>query len=229
MKFALPPLVILLSAAAILAASSPAAPPVRLQAIEAAAAEPGYVYVPGGWFTSGTDDGDADDDARPSRRRFVPSFYIGRREVTRREWKQYRPDYRLHPGEEELPITGVTREEASAYCLWSGGRLPSDEEWEKAARGVDGRRYPWGDQLRDELVARRRKDARGCSRVSRSGELPGNASPYGALDMAGNAWEWVADDYQGDPSRQVIRGGAVGYGERALRTYHRGIEGAGVT
>ena len=61
------------------------------------------------------------------------------------------------------------------------------------------------------------------------GSFPSGESPCGALDMAGNAWEWVSDAYGGDPQRRIIRGGAVGYGERAARTYHRAIEGAGVT
>jgi formylglycine-generating enzyme required for sulfatase activity len=220
------------------AADRRVAPSPAQRRFEAAATPPGFVYVPGGWFSVGSDDPDADDDASPRRRAFVPSFYIGCSEVTHAEWKRFRPSHRIPPGHEAHPVTNVTLEEASAYCRWAGGRVPSDLEWEKAARGVDGRRYPWGNEFepsRCNLGGRgaAEKDAclaPGARRGLRPADsLPAGASPYGTLHMAGNAWEWVADAYQGDPQKRIIRGGAYGYGERAARTYHRGVEGAGVT
>jgi formylglycine-generating enzyme required for sulfatase activity len=221
-------------------AMRPAAPSAARQRAEIAATPAGFVYVPGGTFLVGADDPTEDESAGRRRRAFVPSFYIGRCEVTQAEWKQFRPAYVVPPGRERYPITEVSLEDAAAYCRWAGGRLPTDAEWEKAARGTDGRRYPWGnafDATRCNLrPARGRPKAEpGCiSALGRKGikpvdAFPQGASPYGALNMAGNAWEWVSGNYQGNPAQHVIRGGAVGYTEYSGRTYTRGVEGAGVT
>lgn len=205
----------------------------------------GYVYVPGGECVIGSDDPDADDDVRPARRVHVPSFYIGRTEVSHAEWRRFRPAHRIPAGHARHPVTHVTLEDARAYAAFIGGRLPTDLEWEKAARGVDGRRYPWGDTLdatRANIRERRGGSAMnnraaagnatcvaGPTRLLPVDGFPDGAGPYGALNMAGNAWEWVDDAYRGDPRKRIIRGGAAGYWERDARTYHRGIEGAGVT
>ncbi|HTE19235.1 MAG TPA: SUMF1/EgtB/PvdO family nonheme iron enzyme [Armatimonadota bacterium] len=205
---------------------------------EAAATPAGYVYVAGGDCWLGTDDPDAEEDAQPRRRAFVPSFYIGRCEVTQAEWKRFRPKHHVPPGGEHLPITNILRADALAYCRSVGGRLPTDTEWEKAARGPDGRRYPWGDVFSHSLCNLARPSATAPATCALPGarkglkavdSTPGGASPYGALNMAGNAWEWVSDDYADDPARGIIRGGAVGYPELAARTYQRAIEGTGVT
>src|SRR5204862_5785806 len=180
-----------------------------------------------------------------ARREFVPSFYIDRTEVTNAEFKRFRPDHAFAPGEEDRPVTNVTYDEAAAYARWAGKRLPTDEEWEKAARGTDGRRYPWGNAWDASRVAPRahrpgapdrpiaEKRANVCSafpsRVSPAGSRPAGASPYGCLDMAGNAWEWVQGFYQGNAEQRILRGGAVGYGERSCRTYAKGVEGSGST
>ncbi len=195
---------------------------------------PGMVYVPAGDTTLGTDDPDADDDARPARRVFVPAFYLDKTEVTNAEFAKFQPTRTFPKGEESLPATGVTYDEAAAYLRWAKKRLPTDAEWEKAARGTDGRRYPWGNTYDKSHVAARttRPSKLPCgaySRVRPVGSAPGGASPYGCLDMAGNAWEWVEGHFNDDPEKRVLRGGAVGYGERASRTYSRAVEGAGAT
>jgi len=203
------------------------------------------VYVPGGGCILGTDDEDADEDVRPARTIRVPSYYIDRTEVTNEEYGRFKPSYVFPKGEERLPVTNVTYDEAAAYARWCGKRLPTDEEWEKAARGTDGRRYPWGNQWDPARVTRRASAAGlsetpltaksntscrvGPSRVRPVGMIAAGASPCGCLDMAGNAWEWVQGHYNGNPNQRVLRGGAVGYGERACRTYSRAIEGSGAT
>jgi formylglycine-generating enzyme required for sulfatase activity len=224
----------------------PAAPDVGTRARELAAVPAGMIYVPGGEAIIGTDDADADDDARPLRRRFVPSFYIDRLEVTNEQYRRFKPEHQFGPGEERVPVTNVTYDEAAAYAAWVGKRLPTEAEWEKAARGGDDRRYPWGDRWDTALVAprvRRTASSKGSppkgaqsgpphcppSRLAVVGLRREGASPYGCLDMAGNAWEWVQGFYQGNRHQRILRGGAVGYGERACRTYGRAIEGAAAT
>jgi formylglycine-generating enzyme required for sulfatase activity len=194
----------------------------------------GMVYIPAGETTLGTDDPDADDDVRPARREFLPAFYLDKNEVTNAELAKFQPSRVFPKGEENLPATNVTYDEAVAYLRWAGKRLPTDAEWEKAARGTDGRRYPWGDTYDKARVAARGKrpsklTCGGYSRVRPVGSVPSGVSPYGCLDMAGNAWEWVSDLYNDDPDKRILRGGAVGYGERANRTYARAVEGAADT
>ena len=195
----------------------------------------GMVLVPTGEALVGTNDLDTDEERRPQRRVSLPGFFIDRTEVTNAQLARFRPGRMVAPGQENLPATGVTYEEAEAYARWAGKRLPTEDEWEKAARGTDGRAYPWGSAWDKAKVAARapkptQKLACGKpSRVRPVGSVPEGASPYGCLDMAGNAWEWVQGHPNGNPAQRLLKGGAVGYGERGCRSYERGIEGAKAT
>ena len=121
----------------------------------------------------------------------LPAFYIDKTEVTNRAYAEFcketahdlPPD--LPADRPDLPVVNVTVLEAMAYAQWAHQRLPSAREWEKAARGVDGRRYPWGDQADASLANV------GTNAIQPATAFPGGASPFGALNMVGNAWEFV--------------------------------------
>jgi formylglycine-generating enzyme required for sulfatase activity len=141
--------------------------------------------------------------------------------------------YEVEPGFEDHPVTQVSWYGAVAYCEWAGARLPTEAEWEKAARGVDGRLYPWGSKAAD---CRKAQYGDCGGETVPAGSRPAGASPYGSLDMAGNVWEWVADWY--DPEHygsspeqnpqgpatgryKVFRGGAWGYPPAFIRASDR--------
>ncbi len=111
------------------------------------------------------------------------------------DWRHpYGPASNLN-GRETAAVTQVSWNDASAYCAWVGRRLPTEAEWEKAARGTEGALFPWGNELPD--ATRLNADHRYTGPVA-VGSTPAGASPYGALDMAGNVWEWVSDYYASD-------------------------------
>ena len=169
----------------------------------------------------------------PERTVDVPAFFMDRLEVTHAQYQKFKPDYVIPEGSANHPVTHLTRSEASAYLASVGKRLPTAVEWEKAARGTDGRLYPWGnawDPSRGHFGTRadlRKPGLCGMPRLTDVGRFPSGASPYGCLDMSGNAYEWVSDDLPG--GYEEIRGGAFGYSERHCRTYAQGVEGTGMT
>lgn len=158
------------------------------------------VLVPEGAFTMGTDT-EGEGDERPAHTVTVPAFRIDRREVSRGDWRRCvrarvcsdafaRPTWTDPRG----PVSSVNWSMANRYCRWAGGRLPTEVEWEKAARGTDGRRFPWGNDA--PTLARAVYGQRmNLGQPMPVGTHPDGASPYGALDMAGNVWEWTASVY----------------------------------
>jgi formylglycine-generating enzyme required for sulfatase activity len=141
-------------------------------------------------------------DERPRHTLALPAFRIDRTEVTRGNWMRCvaaRRCTRPRPfgarfEDPRAAVVGVSWEQSRAYCAWARGRLPSEREWEKAARGTDGRTYPWGEAAPTaERAVFGLSPGRGAP--APVGERIAGASPYGALDMAGNVWEWTETPY----------------------------------
>ena len=167
------------------------------------------VLVPEGEFTMGAreDDREAQADERPAHRVFLDAYYIDQYEVTTSRYAAFMeatnhdpPSYWLEnvlKVHGQKPVVGVTWEDANAYCVWAGKRLPTEAEWEKAARGMDGRLYPWGNEPPTKQLANFDNccDFQDYGALRDVGSYEHGKSPYGAYDMAGNAWEWVADWY----------------------------------
>jgi len=168
------------------------------------------VYVPAGEFLMGASDQDAqaESDERPMHRVWLDAFWIDKTEVTNAMYAACvnsgvcsppfnlgsfsRESYFYDPLYASYPVVNVTWEAATTYCRWTSRRLPSEAEWEKAARGSDGRKYPWGNSPPDFTLLNSNMEIGDTTAV---GSYPSGVSPYGALDMAGNVWEWVGDWY----------------------------------
>ena len=234
-------------------------------------------------------DSECQSDEKPGRRVYLDSFSIDKTEVTVAEYRRRvqagrckseglrMPYYRMQfyrkkeqpkwawacnwgkGGRESHPINCVDWNQAKAYCEWAGKRLPTEAEWEKAARGTDGRRYPWGNlrfgdagkvaNIADETAKREQSGWTveegyddGYYGTAPVGSYPEGASPYGALDMIGNVWEWVEDWYSkgyyhegpsrnprgpGSGKRKIIRGGSWNNRPKYARTLDRARNGPG--
>jgi eukaryotic-like serine/threonine-protein kinase len=174
------------------------------------------VYVPAGEFTMGSMDGDIDE--KPVRTIYLDAFWIDKTEVTQSMYAKCTSDGCKEPAcgyqGDNYPVVCVDWKSANAYCEWAGRRLPTEFEWEKAARGTDNRIYPWGDEpasceyaVMDDLMG----SGNGCGQnfAWEVGSKPDGISPNGALDMGGNVAEWVADwdPYAVNGAGYVLRGG----------------------
>ncbi|MBP7213162.1 MAG: formylglycine-generating enzyme family protein [Anaerolineaceae bacterium] len=203
------------------------------------------LYVPGGSFEMGTTELTY---TKPVRTVDVDGFYIDRYEVTNGQYRRCvsegacqfggentsntRERYYDNPVYTNHPVINLNWYEARDYCQWVGGDLPTEAQWEKAARGTDGRRYPWGDFEPNKNKANYNQNEGDTMPV---GSYAQNVSPYGAMDMAGNVWEWTqdwyADSYNPDDTdnpmgptagqSKTIRGGCWYYDATYIRSAHR--------
>jgi formylglycine-generating enzyme required for sulfatase activity len=204
-------------------------------------------FVPAGTFIMGSDQGF--DDEKPVHSVYLDDFYIDKYEVTNALYRACaeagacqppdkagsftRDSYYDDPQYDNYPVVYVDWEDADAYCRWREMDLPTEAQWEKAARGSDGRTYPWGEAI-DSSLANYGDNTGDTSQV---GRYEDGKSPYGVYDMAGNVWEWVADWYSstfylntplanpvGPPSGdyRVLRGGSWHDEDQIVRTSNRG-------
>jgi formylglycine-generating enzyme required for sulfatase activity len=203
------------------------------------------VFVPEGWYTLGSEDGD--DDEKPVHQVFLSGFWIGRDPVTHAQYRQFlESGAEVEPpkywddskfNSDQQPVVGVSWHDAMAYCEWAGLKLPTEAQWEAAARGEDQRRYPWGDEEPTEDHANFENPLGGST--SNVGQYPKGRGPFGTFDQAGNVWEWCLDPWDeqayaeregttnptatGDEAVRVVRGGSwdnpAGFLRSAIRLW----------
>ena len=213
----------------------------------------GMLAVTAGTYAIGRDG--ADPLEQPEHRVALPAFFIDRAEVTNAAYKKFVDATghkvpsnwggpRFPEGHADFPVTGVTWQDASDYAAWAGKRLPTEVEWEAAARGADGRIYPWGNDWRSGVANIGLKPDKPTPDqyppgIKEVGRYPQGASPVGAVDMIGNAWEWVADeinvypgntesklDLESGVTYRVIRGGAYDGSKVNDATYRGYLDGS---
>ncbi|MDZ4733078.1 MAG: formylglycine-generating enzyme family protein [Nitrospirota bacterium] len=209
--------------------------------------DPSMAVVPAGEFTMGSPTGDSDE--QPAHQVYLDTFSMDKYEVTVAQYaaflqaKGVEPplDWKTmnQPAHQKRPATNMDWVDAYGYCKWAGKRLPTEAEWEKAARGTDGRLYPWGSDAPTPLHANFGKTNWNKHEVlAPVGTFEAGKSPYGIYDMAGNVWEWVNDWYDfkyypKSPAKnptgpstggtKVIRGGSWYSNPRALRSANRSL------
>ena len=241
-----------------------------LSSVAVFAEQNSMVFVPAGEFTMGVSDLDKSnalafgwgegwseritflvESAAPQRSVHVGDFFLDRYEVTNQGYFAYvvETSHRLpgmwrshtHLSQPDQPVVGVSWADAQSYCQWANKRLPTEAEWEKAARGIDARSFPWGNDWNrtrlhtaDALAGEDlpsfmrwnawREDTRADETLRRAapvGTHPEGASPYGAEDMAGNVWEWVDDWFDAEETRKVLRGGGFDVPRMVASTWFR--------
>ena len=185
------------------------------------------VLVPAGEFIMGTNDWWP--KSGPEHKRYLPDYFIDKYEVTNAKYKEFvqatghrLPDHwvthnnDIPKGEEDFPVVFVSWRDAHDYCEWAGKRLPTEFEWEKAARGTDGRVFPWGNEFDKN---KGNTPQYGHGRTMKVGSFENGKSPYGLYDMAGNVFEWTASWYKAYPGNthkdpnegeiyRVVKGGS---------------------
>ena len=200
--------------------------------------------VPAGEFTMGST---LKADEKPVHRVYLSAFYMDKYAVTVGQYAKYLevtdmvapPEWDImnQPQHQNRPVVNINWSEAATYCKWAGKRLPTEAEWEKAARGTDGRLYPWGNEAPTRLHANfGKKEWAYHMALVPVGMFELGKSPYGIYDMAGNVWEWVNDWYDHDyykksPTKnpqgpatsksKVVRGGNWLYLQESLRSSFR--------
>ncbi len=195
--------------------------------VEPARAMPGdMVLISAGEFAMGTDKTFSDRPALegPEHTVDLPAYHIDVFEVTLGQWMKFTTEGDYSPegnwrqfysiGKEDFPVTNVTWEDAKAYCEWAGGRLPTEQEWEKAARGSKGLRYPWGDVWD---ATRSNCTEMGYRNTVEVGQIDTDKSDYGLYDVMGNAQEWTSDKLAPYPESPVRRNKAFRQGFMAIR------------
>jgi len=207
------------------------------------------VYVPAGEFLMGSTDGDKDAHSyeKPQHKVYLDAFWIDQTEVTNAQYKQCVQAQKCQEPSsandskfngDNQPVVSVDWNDAKNYCEWTGRRLPTEAEWEKAARGTDGRIYPWGNQTATcEYAVMNDGSGGGCGKGDTDwavGSKPKGISPYGAYDMAGNVWEWTSSldksypyrsndgrENPNDSGKRVMRSGSWYFAARIMRTANR--------
>ena len=231
--------------------------PIEIVTQEASKDNMVQVHIPAGEFSMGLDSGD--DNEKPMHTVYLDEYWIDQTEVTNAQYalcvaagacekpvnlESQPSSLFIDKNLADHPVVFVDWNQAKAYCTWVGRTLPTEAEWEKAARGLDGRLYPWGGDFDGTNVNFCDVNCwapwkisiydDGNATTSPVGTYPAGASPYGALDMAGNAYEWVLDwfslytgEFQNNPigpalgNEHVLRGGSWGDDIHHLRTVLR--------
>ena len=209
--------------------------------------EGSMAMVPAGEFTMGSAMGEADE--QPEHQVYVEAFFMDKHQVSVGHYARFLdatswdapPDWSVmnKSQHQRRPVVNVDWADANAYCTWVGKRLPTEAEWEKAARGTDGRTYPWGNAHPTKFFANANQEHwNNHGALTPVGTFEEGKSPYGIYDMAGNVWAWVSDwygqdYYQTSPSQnpagppmgthKVIRGGSWGSNPDGLRSAEREI------
>jgi formylglycine-generating enzyme required for sulfatase activity len=216
------------------------------------------VLVPAGEFIMGSNDGQRDE--QPVHSVYVDEYWIDKTEVTNGQYaacvdaggcdppsdssSNIRDKYYGNPDFDSYPVMYVSWIDAHTFCTWREARLPTEAEWEKAARGQDGRTYPWGEGISCSQANYSAGEGGCVGDTSAVGSYPDGASPYGTLDMVGNVWEWVADWYDEDyyarspysnpqgpedapppPNGRVVRGGSATDPWFVVNTTYRSVHG----